>query len=224
MLPAKTFDIGVNEAGEDLYITAFAEMDNIYTNKVLYYECNEFAPNRNDNFITENKLESFYQTLYFESRPCWGGRWYKRIPTNLMAKIKTNSLMFYFRFLKQRYTVFKRALNYLNFRDPGISCFWQVYRIMKELTFPIIAADQFKDKFWVTGQLHITGSDRNLTDTYYLEPSQEYLDNRVTEFLQHEDSRNMDHYRYKICSDFVKWREKHLELGNRIFYIAELNT
>jgi hypothetical protein len=223
MMPAKAFDIGVQQSGEDLYITAFAEADNIHDNKVLYYECSEFHPNHNDNFIVEGDKDSFYQTLYFDSRPYWGGRWYKRIPNNVTAKVKVLAMLFYYRFLKQRCFVLKKSFKYIHWRW-NLSHFWQVYRIMADLTLPIIAADQFEDRLWVTGQLHITGTDRNLTDTYYLEPSQEYLENRVIEFLQHEDSRNMDHYRYKICSDFVKWREAHVAKGNRIFYIAELDT
>jgi len=223
VLPAKMFNIGVNESGEDLYITAFAEADNIHDNKVLYYECSEFHPNHNDNFLQAKGEDSFYQTLYFDSRPYWGGYWWKRIPNNITATLKVKALLFYYRFLKQRCFVLKKSFKYLNWHW-GISCFWQTYGIMADLTLPIIAADQFEDRLWVTGQLHVTGADRNLTDTYYLEPSQDYLEQRVTEFLHHEDSRNMDHYRYEICNRFVQWREKHLKAGNRIFYIAELNT
>lgn len=223
--------ITIEESGEDLYITPVAY--NYKDNKILYYRCHEFVP-------YESQFDDIWAIQANYGSICWNWRMLFSAPLHLakwtvsdiLRVSKSKFLKFYYLYIK-KFVVVCREI----WEQP---CFWQNLKYFLsfwENQHPIQAAEIFEGYFWVNSQLNIK-DDNDYSDSYYLIPSQKYLEARVNEFIEEylKVKDNLEEYHKErqrnvyqsnageLIAEFKTWQRKMLDKGCKIGYIAELET
>ncbi len=221
----KTTNIRVRwAAGEDLHITPIAVKEGVryplQHNKVWYYNANEFAPYSHDRC-----LDYFWATGDISiTRQVW----YRTIKRFLVALWRT-----------------------VSYHLHGIR--WNKYFITDliwhyQTGVPFTACEIYPTAIHVRGQLSVSDPS-NLTDTYYLVPSQKYLRQRVAEWIRYtrtsvakyskknpnwqtpdedDDGNDFDYFATKCNLEdmqvFCSWYRQIRKHGYAVKFIAELDT
>lgn len=95
----------------------------------------------------------------------------------------------------------------------------------------------FEGQFWVNSQIQIEDPE-GYCDDIYIMPSQKYLETRVNQYIEEFDlvKDNLEEYNqgnprnvyFDRSGDTIKlfktWKQKMLDKGYKIGYIAELET
>lgn len=224
------FNISIQEGGEDLLITPVAY--NHVDDKVLYYRSSEFPPY--NSILTD--ISSFYfggsnfgwklllypkvliYHCYFDFKGYLSSRWNK----------------LYYLYLKKFCTVLKYI-----WEQPRLNIWWNLrnFDLFWNSLHCVQGIEMFNGQFWVNHQIQIEDPD-GYCDEVYIMPSQKYLEARVNQYIDEFELVKGDLEKYsqgnprnvyfdRSCETiklFNEWKQKMLDKGYRVGYIAELET
>lgn len=103
-----------------------------------------------------------------------------------------------------------------------------LWRWLWDTSVPFLAVDVYEDWFSVDGQLRVVESD-DMTEAYYLNPSQKWLSTMMEEWVLHDDSFSTssgglrEWYDGKK-RDFLDWKRKVEEDKLSVVYLCSLDT
>lgn len=206
-------NISVFEGGEDLFVYPFSVHPNITNqqNKIVYLNPDEFLPNKND-YILDARYSYICQFLKMDKILSLKRIWYCHIKKFLVALKRS------FRFMAE-----------FNFDKEAWKGFWSTTGWLYTCSVPFLAASYPDIRISIRGQLMVKDDDR-MTNTYYLNPSQRYLNKRVMDWIEKSlEEEDIDENGYenaykKDAKALKKWMEEERNKGREIHYLVSLDT
>lgn len=198
-------NISVEEGGERLYLYPFCAKEG--EKHIIFPPIQEFPPGGNDWYFLNT---SFYPGL----------KW---------LKVKYNFL----RFANSLYYAFRKVLFNLKYRyfHGLIEEFFSDIKHYYSISPPVLGAE-FYGVFSISSQLTVNDPD-GYTDSYYLSPSEKYLELRLEQLLQNYLD-NKDKYgnvnsswapeSAQIAKNYINWRTQKLKEGYEIRFLYSLDT